>query len=224
MAANKSEAYNIDSPSGRIYRTPDGDFPSITTILSKTSPKNKILKIWRESIGEEKAAQITEEAAFRGGAFHTYAETKVRTNNEVLAKKSISSVLSKDDLSISRLKSWIEENVGEPACIEEALWSVTLGIAGRVDLIAPYNKTGELAIIDWKTAREGRYEKEIEDYFLQATAYAAMYAERKKAIVNQLVIVICSPFAIQVFEKKATDYLSPLMKRISAYKKMVGEI
>lgn len=215
-------AYNIDSPSGRIYRTPDGDFPSITTVLSKTSPKNRILKIWREALGEEKADKITKDAAERGGAFHTYAETKVRTNDNELAEKSISSILPKDDLSLSRLKPWIEENVGKPLCIEEALWSVAFGIAGRVDLIAEYKKTGKPAIIDWKTAREGRHENEIEDYFLQAAGYAAMYAERTGIAINRLVIVICSPFALQVFEKKTGDYLPSLVERIAIYKN--GEI
>lgn len=34
-------------PTGRTYTTPDGDFPSITTILSKTS-NNTWLEVWKK--------------------------------------------------------------------------------------------------------------------------------------------------------------------------------
>ena len=48
------EAYNIDKESGRVYKTPDGEYPSITTILGATS-NNSFLHKWRERVGEEEA-------------------------------------------------------------------------------------------------------------------------------------------------------------------------
>jgi len=41
-------------PSGRTYHTPDGSYPSITTILGKTSDHTWLQK-WIERVGEEEA-------------------------------------------------------------------------------------------------------------------------------------------------------------------------
>ena len=71
---NKKYKYTYDMkvetlPEGRTYYTPDGNYPSITTILGKTS--NQIwLQKWREKVGEEEAARISKEATDRGTLIH----------------------------------------------------------------------------------------------------------------------------------------------------------
>jgi genome maintenance exonuclease 1 len=69
---------NRESVEGkRLYATPDGSkVPSVTTILDKTKPaeKMKALMEWRKRVGEEKAQQITTEAASRGTRMHKYLE------------------------------------------------------------------------------------------------------------------------------------------------------
>ena len=65
----------------RFYSTPDGkNLPSVTTILDKTKPQEKIeaLNQWRRRVGIEKAQQITTEAANRGTCMHTYLEQYVK--------------------------------------------------------------------------------------------------------------------------------------------------
>ena len=60
-------------PSGRTYFTPDGNFPSITTILGKTS--NQVwLQAWKDKVGEEEAARVSKVATDRGTLVHSYAE------------------------------------------------------------------------------------------------------------------------------------------------------
>ena len=59
---------------GRTYMTPDGDFPSMTTILGKTSDNQVWLQKWRERVGEEEADRISKEATDRGTLVHEYAE------------------------------------------------------------------------------------------------------------------------------------------------------
>ena len=62
-------------PEGRKYVTPDGSrLPSVTTVLDRTKPEEskKALENWRRSIGEKKAAEITNEAAFRGTLMHDF--------------------------------------------------------------------------------------------------------------------------------------------------------
>ena len=60
-------------PSGRTYHTPDGSYPSITTILGKTSD-NTWLQKWIERVGEEEARRVSKEATDRGTLVHEYAE------------------------------------------------------------------------------------------------------------------------------------------------------
>ena len=57
----------------RHYSTPTGEaVPSVTTVLSKTAPKEKMIALanWKKRVGEAKAQQITTEAASRGTRMH----------------------------------------------------------------------------------------------------------------------------------------------------------
>ena len=61
----------------RHYNINDKEkLPSVTTILSKTSPaeKEEGLRKWREKMGEETATRIVDEAAARGTAMHKILE------------------------------------------------------------------------------------------------------------------------------------------------------
>jgi hypothetical protein len=65
----------------RLYDTPGGKLPSVTTVLEKTKPeeKNKPLQEWRNRVGHAQAQAITTEAANRGTRMHTYLEHYVKT-------------------------------------------------------------------------------------------------------------------------------------------------
>ena len=57
-----------ETDEGRRYQTPDGDVvASVTTILDKTKPREKVqaLHEWRKRVGVAKAQAITTEAASR---------------------------------------------------------------------------------------------------------------------------------------------------------------
>ena len=72
-----SKTKNIEAETlktGRTYFTPDGNFPSITTLLGKTSENQVWLQKWREKVGEEEADRISKEATDRGTLVHEYAE------------------------------------------------------------------------------------------------------------------------------------------------------
>ena len=56
-------------PQGRLYVAPNGErLPSVTTILDATKSEESRagLAAWRKRVGEQRAKQITEEAAGRG--------------------------------------------------------------------------------------------------------------------------------------------------------------
>ena len=64
----------------RHYNINDKEkLPSVTTILSKTSPaeKEEGLRKWREKMGEENATRIVDEAAARGTAMHKILENYI---------------------------------------------------------------------------------------------------------------------------------------------------
>ena len=59
----------------RKYVTPDGyKVPSVTTIISATAPKEKLIALqnWRKSVGEKRATEITTEAANCGTRMHKW--------------------------------------------------------------------------------------------------------------------------------------------------------
>ena len=102
-------------------------------------------------------------------------------------------------------------------CLETFLYSHYLGLAGRVDCIAEYE--GELAVIDFKTATKEKKEDYIENYFVQETAYAAMFLERSGIEVKKIVTLIATEEgSVQVFQKyNLDDYLQLLKSYIEEF-------
>ena len=96
-------------------------------------------------------------------------------------------------------------------CLESFLYSHYLGLAGRVDCIAEFD--GELAVIDFKTSTKHKEESNIENYFVQETAYAAMFLERTGIEVKKIVTLIAvEDGSIQVFQKYNLDDYLQLLK------------
>ena len=60
--------YNVDGSTERL--------PSVTTVLGQTQEQSKrdSLQRWRDKVGHETAAKITQEAASRGTSMHMYLE------------------------------------------------------------------------------------------------------------------------------------------------------
>ena len=63
-----------NSGEGRVYEI-DGmvSYPSITTVLSKTSDKSSLVA-WRKRVGEEQASKVTRAATTRGTSMHKLCE------------------------------------------------------------------------------------------------------------------------------------------------------
>ena len=59
----------------RVYETPDGTFPSITTVLGRK--KAQFFKEWRVRVGEEEANKITTQATRRGTKVHKVVENYI---------------------------------------------------------------------------------------------------------------------------------------------------
>ena len=179
----------------RYYSVPEEDeLIKLVSITSVTSHFNKEIFVnWRKKVGDEEADRITKAATTRGTDMHTLTEHYLK-NDEVLPEvPPISDFLFK----ISKGKLNKIDNIH---CLEGALYSIELGIAGTVDCIAEYED--ELAIIDFKTSKKPKPRDWIEHYFVQCMAYGCMLYELTGISVKKLVnIMSCENGECIVYEE-----------------------
>ena len=190
---------------GRTYYTPDGAYPSITTVLGKTADTTWLQR-WIERVGEEEAARVSKEATDRGTLVHEYAERHF--NGEDISDLSLQTLdvrqMSQDLIKMA--DSGIEEIWGQ----EQVLWSNKYRYAGRTDMVGIWK--GKPTIIDFKTSKKKKYVKQITDYFIQCCAYAVAHNELYgTGIRNMAVLITVDSGEPQIFEKDAVPYL-PLLK------------
>ena len=170
----------------RVYVTPDGDkLPSVTTILSSTKDMTHLIE-WRKRVGEEKARQITTEAAGVGTAMHANLERflcgleRKPGNNQVHVKANdMASVIIENGL----------KDVNEVWAMEQSLYFPGL-YSGTTDLCGVYK--GKPAIMDHKQTNKPKKAEWVEDYYLQLVAYAMAHNEVYGTDIKSGVIFMCS--------------------------------
>jgi len=198
-----------DTPIGRFYQTPEGNsYPSVTTVTGFGSEES--LKAWKERVGEEEARRISVQAAARGTAIHSLAESHLLNN----------SLVYKNPFDAQLFNSILPElnKIDNIHALESKLYSDHLGLAGTVDCIAEYD--GKMAVIDFKTSSKVKKKEWIEGYFMQCTAYAIMFEERTGIPVPRTVIIMAVEGEREplVFIEKRDNYVPQLFKKIEAYK------
>lgn len=199
------------SPSGRIYKDPDGkEYPSVTTVLKILS--EEAIQAWRARVGEEEANKVSYRASRRGTTVHTVIE-KYLANDE----SYLEGVMPNNIQTFKDVKPILDECVTKVYCQEAPLYSKHLGLAGRVDLVGQWN--GVDSIIDWKTSTKLKKKKWIENYFIQASAYAVMWEERTGKPIKQLVICIAGDEGPQVFIEDRDNWTKKLIDTINEYKR-----
>lgn len=205
----------VTTETGRVYKVPgDKEYPSITTVLSINS-KDSIEK-WRKRVGEEEANRISHIASERGTRVHEMCEDYLF--NRYAEGKPVPDV-SNDRSNFLKIKRVLDANVGTVYALEVPLYSDTLQVAGRTDLIADWGNS--VAVIDFKTATKPKEEKWIQNYFQQATAYTKMWHERVGWEINKFVIVIAvDNHPAQVFIGYPEDYYDDLLVSREKYRKV----
>jgi len=210
---NHVEVEPVTQDGTRFYPIPGADkyYPSVTSI---TSFKNaQFFAEWRKRIGDNEANRITARATQRGTAFHALTEDYFK------GQLDINKYLENNPLSVRMFQSAKStlNRINNIHCLETFLYSHYLGLAGRVDCIAEFD--GELAVIDFKTSTKEKKEENIENYFVQETAYAAMFLERSGIEVKKIVTLIATEEGtIQTFQKyNLDDYLQLLKSYIEEF-------
>jgi genome maintenance exonuclease 1 len=204
----KLKRQNID---GARYYTVNGR--PMVSITSVTSHWNKHIFVdWRKRIGEAEANRITKRATSRGTATHSLIENHLLNKDVEFDKPS-------PKMLFLQAKETLK-NINNIYALEESLYSEELGVAGTVDCIAEYN--GELSIIDFKTAEKPKPRDWIENYFVQAAAYACMFFERTGIPVKKLVIIMtCENGEVTVYEEY--DKIKYMKKLVLYIQKFVEE-
>jgi len=204
-------------PTGRTYFTPDGDYPSITTILGATA-NNYYLEVWRKKVGEEEAERIRQSAADRGILVHEYLE-------RYWSQEHIYTTLLKETPDVQQLTHSLikatQNNVTEVYAQELALWNKHIGYAGRVDMVGQWR--GEDCIIDFKTSRKKKYASSVKDYYLQVAGYAEAFNILFGTKIEKLVILIAvEDKNVQAFYGNRVHYIPELKYRVNQYRRLHG--
>lgn len=196
----------------RYYTVEDHPMVSITSV---TSHYNKdVFKKWRARVGEEEANRISKRSTTRGTKTHELIESHL-LNKEVVFDSPGPKML------FTQAKKTLG-NINNIYALEKSLYSKELGVAGTVDCIAEFtgeNGEPELAIIDFKTAEKPKPRAWIENYFVQAAAYACMFYELTDIPVKKLVIIMtCENGEVQVYEEyDKMTYMKKLVQYISKF-------
>tara|TARA_B100000575_G_C23088368_1_gene627365 strand:- start:394 stop:1065 length:672 start_codon:yes stop_codon:yes gene_type:complete len=170
----------------RLYATPGGGkVPSVTTILDATSDKTHLIA-WRQRVGEERAKQITKEAAGVGTSMHGFLENYTKgeelpnkTNLVHVQGRKMAEVVIQDGL----------RKVDEVWGSEVHLYYPDL-YAGTTDLVGVHN--GVPAIMDFKQTNKPKKEEWVDNYKLQGAAYALAHNHVYKTDIRKIVIMMCS--------------------------------
>ena len=173
----------------RHYCTPDGNkVPSVTTILDRTKSKEsrEALDKWRKSIGEERAKQITTEAANRGTRMHAYLEHYVLTGE-----------MKELPANPFAQPSWFmaAQVILEGFTKINEVWGVEVPVyysglyAGTTDSVGVHDS--EACIMDYKQTNKLKKREYIGDYFIQLAAYAQAHNSMHGTDIKKGVILMC---------------------------------
>jgi genome maintenance exonuclease 1 len=170
----------------RKYLTPDGHaVASVTTILSATKDMSHLIA-WRKRVGEQKAREITTEAAGVGTRMHKYLEDYVETgewptpgSNPYAQQAHSMAQVIKDQVMDDVVVWGSEVNLYMPQMY-----------AGTTDLVGTYK--GQPAIMDFKQTNKPKKLEWVVDYFLQLTAYAEAHNEIYGTNIREGHVFMCS--------------------------------
>lgn len=202
------EIQSIETPEGRRYTTPEGRFPSVTTVTGWK--KRAFFAKWRRDNPDESRRVLA-----RGTRLHSIIESYIR--NDLTTTGLAESVgTSEVDMFIAMQEDI--NRIGKVLAIEVPLWSAKVGLAGRTDCIGEFD--GIPSVIDFKSSSNPKSESAIQDYFMQATAYSLMWEDRTGIRLPQIAIIIGveSEGMAQVFTANPRDHVEALVDAIRHYR------
>ena len=198
------ERHTIDE--SRYYQVDDQSmYPSVTSVISFINRKK--FADWRARVGEEEANRKTKHATTRGTRLHKVWEVYLQNGDyKSLDEWEIPLI----QLMFQAYKFYLDTRLDNIYQQETTMKSDKLCLAGTVDLICEVD--GELAIVDFKTSAKEKPEEWLEDYFVQLSAYWAMFSERTGVVPKKLVVFLVGENGdVQIVERRnIMKYLTTL--------------
>lgn len=198
---------------GRWYQTPEGKrYPSASSVAGILN-REAIAK-WRARVGATEADKKTKKGADRGTYVHLLCEKYLM--NTMTLQERLGMLPTMKELFL-QLKKEFDKNISKIYCVEQALYSDRLRLAGRCDAIVIWN--GVPVILDIKTAGYVKPEAWILNYFVQTVAYAEMFEERTGIPVNHVLLTTAVEGELYptITMKKKDEYLPVLDQCIATY-------
>lgn len=163
---------------GRRYLTPDGKFPSVTTILGETESKEWI-KEWYDRVGIERAHELTKEGADRGTYVHSMIERYLKNERITKGDDPISYFWT-----FKRIQEFLDR-ITTIYLLESTVFSTIHEFAGRIDCCADFD--GTMSAIDFKNYSAEKTKEQLETAFCQTALYAEAIEEQTTRLGSPLV-------------------------------------
>ena len=201
----------------RHYEIGDKKLPSVTTILQATQSDEKKASLarWTQSVGEDQAVKIRDQAAERGTIMHRILEGYLLGQNH-----ADFSDLGQQAGSMAKniLESGIRGHLDEIWGSEITVYYPGL-YAGATDLAGVYE--GRESIIDFKQSNKPKRKEWIEDYFIQLAAYAMAHNHIYGTQIQSGIILMCTKdnyfqkFVVK--DKEFQQYMFKWLERVGRY-------
>lgn len=169
----------------RLYDTPAGKFPSMTSLLKGLDDGG--IDDWVKRVGQEEADRVVREAVARGNQLHKLSE------DYLLNRFSRDSATGQGGVLFNRAKRHLDK-IDVVRGIEVALYSPTGRYAGRADGIVEVD--GKLTILDHKNSRraidlkKSYARKKIFGYMVQCTGYSRALYEMTGLFASQGMLIV----------------------------------
>ena len=170
----------------RTYSVSEKKVPSVTTILSATQSKQKqdSLQAWRDRVGNEEAARITNQAATRGTEMHYVLEQYLQGQGYLNLSPKGEQARMMAHTILANMQD-VTKVYGTEVNLEyKQRW------AGTCDLVFESDKG--LALGDFKQSNKPKKEEWVTDYYYQLAAYALAHSLHFED-VQRCVIYMCTP-------------------------------
>jgi ATP-dependent exoDNAse (exonuclease V) beta subunit len=209
-----SEVKRVLKDGVRYYVLEDKEeaYPSITSVISHVNRKK--WADWQQKVGLQEANRVRNHSTRRGTKFHSVAEIYLQ-NGDYKSMEEMNDPLIQ--LMFAAARPHFDSRLSNIVCQEQMMASSKIGVAGTVDLICDVD--GELSIVDFKTAKAEKPEEWLEDYFVQLSAYWAMFSERTGTPPKKLVVFLVGENGdVQIVERRnIMDYLETLQDYVDQF-------
>ncbi|MDD1458420.1 PD-(D/E)XK nuclease family protein [Dolichospermum sp. ST_sed7] len=181
-------------------------------MLGNTGDKES-LQVWKDKVGEEEAARISNVAAHLGEQYHQLGE-------DWLNGKPLSKVNPISTQIFAKTRPILEQHVTKVHAVEAALVTEVYGLAGRVDAVVDWD--GELHILDFKLLKHHN-KSWLSAYWIQTAIYAQCWYEMYGVMPKRSVLVVGNKeeFNAAYFTSRVKPWERKLISRVNMFKELI---